>query len=292
MRDAAATADAKPIAESREALKGRQVPVPFELTVDRAKFAKGRRYSVRGVIVAGSRQTWFAEPVEIDLAARAIDLGTLWLVRHEEPSLPFRASGNEPGWRVDITDRQMILVADNGRTRVEVPTPAVDTDAGLRRYRSPAAGIGLTVTIFHRRCVDTMSGMPYPNVVVVNFAGRTLYGCGGDPAALLHGGEWLVDQLAGAALADGSPMTLVFASDGRLSGRASCNGYTAAYSLTGEGLSISKAAATMKACAPSVMQQERLFLDLLAQVRRFAFDAAGALLLHTGDGRTIRARRE
>jgi hypothetical protein len=39
------------------------------------------------------------------------------------------------------------------------------------------------------------------------------------------------------------------------------------------------------------MQQERLFFDLLAQVRRFSIDASGALVLHAGDGRTIAARR-
>lgn len=47
----------------------------------------------------------------------------------------------------------------------------------------------------------------------------------------------------------------------------------------------------MMAGAPALMQQERLFLDLLAQVRHFTLDATGALVLHAADGRTISARR-
>jgi len=47
----------------------------------------------------------------------------------------------------------------------------------------------------------------------------------------------------------------------------------------------------MMACAPALMQQERLFLDLLAQVRHCTLDATGAPVLHAADGRTISARR-
>lgn len=121
--------------------------------------------------------------------------------------------------------------------------------------------------------------------------GLTLNGCGGDPAALLQGGEWVVEDLRGGGIVDRSRITLNFGTDGRVGGAASCNRYTAAYALSGEGLTISKAAATMMACAPALMQQERLFLDLLAQVRHFTLDATGALVLHAADGRTISARR-
>jgi uncharacterized lipoprotein YbaY len=47
------------VAEQRIELKGRQVPVPFELTVDRAKLVAGKQYSVRGAFFSGARPTWF-----------------------------------------------------------------------------------------------------------------------------------------------------------------------------------------------------------------------------------------
>ena len=47
---------------------------------------------------------------------------------------------------------------------------------------------------------------------------------------------------------------------------------------------------TMMACAPAVMQREQRFLALLAAVRRFEC-AGDSLVLRTGDGRAITARR-
>jgi heat shock protein HslJ/membrane-bound inhibitor of C-type lysozyme len=204
----------------------------------------------------------------------------------------FRATGNEPGWLLDITGAKMTLLADYGKKRIEVPTPRPETSAGLRRYTSNYGGKDLTVSIFERRCTDTMSGMQHPNAVVVVFEGKTLHGCGGDPAALLQGAEWVVEDLDGRGIVDRSRMTLRFGSDGRVSGRASCNTYSATYSLTGEVLTFSPAATTRKACAESLMSQEKEFLDLLGDVRRFSMSPDGALILYTGDQSTIKARRE
>ena len=116
-------------------------------------------------------------------------------------------------------------------------------------------------------------------------------GAAGDPAALLQGPEWVVEDIAGKGIVDGSRATLNFGADGRLAGRGSCNNYFAKYTLTGEGLTISQAGATMMACAPAVMNQEGLFLEILRNVRRFDLGADGALVLRTDDGRTITARR-
>jgi heat shock protein HslJ/membrane-bound inhibitor of C-type lysozyme len=204
----------------------------------------------------------------------------------------FRATGNEPGWRLDISGATMTLLADYGNKRIELPTPQPVTSAGLRKYTSNYDGKDLTVSIFERRCTDTMSGMPYPNAVVVIFEGKMLEGCGGDPAALLQGEKWVVEDLDGRGIIDRSRMTLRFGSDGRVSGRASCNKYSATYSLTGEVLAVSEAALTRKACAESLMSQEKEFLGLLREVRRFSMSPDGALILHTGDRRTIKARRE
>jgi heat shock protein HslJ/membrane-bound inhibitor of C-type lysozyme len=204
----------------------------------------------------------------------------------------FRATGNEPGWRLEINGATMTLLADYGNTRIEVPAPQPVTSAGLRKYTSNYNGKDLTVSIFERRCTDTMSGMQHPNAVVVVFDGKMLEGCGGDPVALLQGEKWVVEDLNGRGIIDRSRMTLRFGSDGRVSGRASCNKYSATYSLTGEGFAISEAAVTRKACAESLMSQEKEFLGLLRDVKRFSMSPDGALILYTSDQRTIKARRE
>src|SRR2546426_4798598 len=65
------------ITEQRIALGGRQVPIQFELTVNRSALATSRQYNVRGGVFLSGKPTWATEPVLIDPASEAIDLGTL-----------------------------------------------------------------------------------------------------------------------------------------------------------------------------------------------------------------------
>lgn len=110
---------------------------------------------------------------------------------------------------------------------------------------------------------------------------------GGAPAAQLQGGEWRA--VGDSAL--GAQSTLSFDDDGRVSGATSCNRYTASYAVEGERLQVSSVATTRKACEEEAMAQESAFLVLLQQVQRYALTADGALLLHTAEGRTLRAER-
>jgi len=166
----------------------------------------------------------------------------------------------------------------------------IPTRDGLRRYEGNLQGRPISATVSSQRCIDNMSGMPYPLTAEVRFDGRVLKGCGGNPADLLIGAEWVVEEITGGML-ERSRATLTFDADGRLSGRASCNSFFASYTLTGEGLGIGQAGTTRMACAPELMQQEARFLDILKQVQRFEIAADGALLLASGDGRRIKARR-
>jgi len=202
----------------------------------------------------------------------------------------FRARGNEPGWRLDIEGGRMTFATQDGR-QLATATPAAQRTDAFTRYAVRAEGTDLTVTIFNRRCKDTMTGMPHPNVVEVVYGDRRLTGCGGDPAALLQGPEWIVTDIAGKGMVAGSRATLNFGADGRLAGTSSCNRYFAGYTLSGEGLTISQAGGTMMACAPALMRQEGVFLDVLRNVRRFDVGQGGALVLATDDGRAITAQR-
>ncbi len=112
------------------------------------------------------------------------------------------------------------------------------------------------------------------------------------PAAPLVGGEWVVEDINGGGVIDNSRASLTFGDDSRVSGRGSCNNYSAEYTLTGEGLSFSRAAATLRACAPALMDQERKFFDTLAKVSRFSINETGALILTTPEGGKILARRK
>jgi heat shock protein HslJ len=87
----------------------------------------------------------------------------------------------------------------------------------------------------------------------------------------------------------GSALTVVFAADGKVSGSAGCNHYSATYSTSGHNLRIGQPAATRKWCPQpdGVMEQEDRFLRALASAATWRLDgdrlelrtAAGALAL-------------
>ena len=203
----------------------------------------------------------------------------------------FRATGNEPSWRLDIGRTEMTLLTNFGQTRLVAATPMAQVSNGTTKYVARTDQGELTATIVNQLCVDSMSGMPHPQSVTVVVGGQTLTGCGGEPASLLQGAEWTVVEIGGAPLVAGSQVTLTFAPDGHLSGHASCNRFMTEYTLSGEGLAIAKAAGTRMMCDATLMDQERAFLAALSGTQSFSIAADGALLLQGSDGSTLKARR-
>jgi heat shock protein HslJ len=203
----------------------------------------------------------------------------------------FRATGNEPGWRLDIAGSEMSLLTNFGQNRLVAATPTPQVTGDTTKYLASTAQGELLVMIIDRLCVDSMSGMPHPQTVTVLSGGRTLHGCGGEPASLLRGAEWTVTGI-GAVPAPAEPrVTLEFGADGRVTGKAPCNRFSGRYALTGEGLAIIDVAGTRMACPAPLMAQEQEFFAALAGVRGFSIPAAGRLLLQSGDGRDVEARR-
>jgi len=120
-----------------------------------------------------------------------------------------------------------------------------------------------------------------------------LTGCAVPPEqtiARLVGVEWVVEDIGGRGVMDYARATLVFSADGRLSGRGSCNLYSARFTLTEETLVVSGLTTTDKRCAPAAMNQEARFLDLLRRAQTYGFDANGALTIYTADGQRLLAR--
>ena len=116
-------------------------------------------------------------------------------------------------------------------------------------------------------------------------------GCGGPPRELLGTDEWTVTQIGGKPALAKAGATLQFLDDGALVGKASCNRFRASFKLTGEGLSIGPAAATMMACEPGIMQQEQALLRELEGVSGFDIRPNGTLVLKGKSGDALVARR-
>jgi heat shock protein HslJ len=106
----------------------------------------------------------------------------------------------------------------------------------------------------------------------------------------LSGTAWRVSgynngKRAVVSLLAGSTLTIAFATDGNISGSAGCNTYRAAYSASGESVSLGNVVATKKMCAhpQGVMEQEAAFLMALEDVAVVRIDG-NRLELRSGAG--------
>ncbi len=92
----------------------------------------------------------------------------------------FRATGNEPGWLVEVyPDSLLVFTTNYGADTVRFPTfSAREEGAGTFVYEASADGHALTVTLTDTFCQDDMSGQPFDTSVAVVFDGEPLRGCG------------------------------------------------------------------------------------------------------------------
>lgn len=92
----------------------------------------------------------------------------------------FRASGDEPGWYLELTRGDSLrLVYDYGERELHVPTPEPEVagPGGTVVYRSVAGGRDLRVTVREEPCV-AMSGTEFPVSVTVEVGEGRYTGCG------------------------------------------------------------------------------------------------------------------
>ncbi|WP_285276571.1 META domain-containing protein [Halopseudomonas bauzanensis] len=258
------------------------------LTVGAEQFVLNRAISASGAryVAEGEPETslWFkGEQAWLVLAGDEYPL----CVPSDTIIEPYRAAGNEPFWSVTLDGGQLTLNRLNEGESAAQPYMLGETAGEVVTNTAPPIRLQATDQL----CRDSMSGMPYPQQVNVQVDGTTLRGCGGDPARLLQGGEWVVEDINGGGIIDRSRVTLNFWRNGQVNGRASCNNFMGEYRLSGEGLSISSPATTRKACAPSLMEQEQRVLRNLQTLQGFDFDDTGALLLRSAEG-SLKARLE
>lgn len=201
-----------------------------------------------------------------------------------QPAASTKAFGHEPGWRAQLGAQQLDFQADDG-TRF-----ALDVDVRPKAGAAPlqlglqVRGEPLLLRTEQALCHDTRSGLPYPWRVSLTLAGRVYLGCGGEPAALLQGEAWQVQDEGG--------QTLRFEADGSFQAQTGCNLLRGRYVADDSGLTLKTGPMTRRACwGEAATQAEERLLELLPQVLRFDIDAQGRLLLRRLDGSQLRLSR-
>ncbi len=91
----------------------------------------------------------------------------------------FRAIGQEPGWLLEITNgEEILLVTDYGQNRNSYPYVEPIVDQNERRTHFVLESSGITVEIRGERCTDVMSGEKFEVSVAIITSDRRLEGCG------------------------------------------------------------------------------------------------------------------
>lgn len=99
--------------------------------------------------------------------------------RHQ--GVDFRATGNEPGWVLEIRGGEsIVLIADYGSSRYEIvhPETAMDPLSGGRMIRGAGSPAGFEAILIDQSCRDDMSGELFPTTVLLKLDGQQLRGCG------------------------------------------------------------------------------------------------------------------
>jgi heat shock protein HslJ/uncharacterized lipoprotein YbaY len=269
------------LAEQRIALRGGQPPVAFELRADASRMEPERRYAVRAAIFHGGRPAWVSEPATVPTRSGSFDLGRVSL--SPASGLAFAST-----WRCGTRDVTVGHAVAGMRMLDESSGTGFDLQPARTASGARFDAVGDPSTWFWNKGPEAS----------VSLRGALLERC--VPAAALEReaadrlavGVWSLEELDGRSLVDGSRATLRFATDGTLSGMASCNRYTARWRPSGGAqLALSARATTMRACAPALAAQEESFLGLLKRVSTYATGSDGTLVLSTPDGSTLRARR-
>lgn len=241
----------------------------------------------------GTAQVSFRNSLVADIVVNGKALSGCVLT-HDWPMAHFRATGNEPAWLLKSDAELTHFTANDelysGRSS-DVQTLALGKPMRLGPHVNAPE-----VTVQHRLCRDTATGMPSPYTVEVVYDGRLHTGCGGDTGSLLMGRTWVVTggvvgmdpQPAGAMSGVNRPLspmghnvTMRFDGKGRVTGAAHCNLYSGIYALTAERLSIGSVTSTRRACVGPAMQGEQVFLRALEAVVGFDVAPDGELTLVT-----------
>jgi putative lipoprotein len=129
-----------------------------------------------GVTACGAQEQ---EPVQEDLVAREQELAknNVWH-KAKLRGVAFRAIGQEPGWLLEITNgEEILLVTDYGKNKKSYPYVEPEEDKAARKTVF-LVDDSTSVLIEGKPCTDSMSGESFEVKVTVKQGNKTLQGCG------------------------------------------------------------------------------------------------------------------
>lgn len=92
----------------------------------------------------------------------------------------FRATGNEPGWVLEISGDSLSLQTNYGENHYQFPSAerTTDTATGQTSYLASNDNTHIEVTLEGKSCQDTMADTVFETSVTIQLDERKLSGCG------------------------------------------------------------------------------------------------------------------
>jgi len=188
--------------------------------------------------------------------------------------------GTEPFWNVEIAEDQIIYKDMEGKL-LSFPYKAAVEDVAnaTKTYQVMKDGIELYVQVKENYCSDGMSDndYSYQAKIQIKDKGKLITEHNGCARYVLHpalGGRWNLKELNSVKVKeDGSyaaPYLEFDATENRVFGNSSCNGFNGQVFSEGKTLKFSHMAVTLMMCMNENIERE--FLDALNQINRFEIE--------------------
>ncbi|MCK5324792.1 MAG: hypothetical protein KAJ57_02250 [Woeseiaceae bacterium] len=100
-----------------------------------------------------------------------------WGCNLELSGILYIANGNEPFWRLEISDSGLFFSSMTDLRKLEFPPAEPEEVLSLIRFWSQARDLAIDVSLEKRRCVDSMSGSRYEFAATVDIEGKRFSGC-------------------------------------------------------------------------------------------------------------------
>lgn len=249
-----------------------------ELALRRDRSASGARFEA----LNAPNTTFWSKGDRATVVVQGRELPECRLLEPADPIVT--ATGNEPGWRVEIGTSTITLETNYGSTLREIPRPRAESIPNGLRFRATHEGTDLVFTVRDVLCHDDMTGIPHPKQVEVRVGDEQLRGCGGEPRSLLSGETWQVTRVGERTVPAEVDVTLEFSEEDRAGGSGGCNRYTTRFELTPEILRFEDIASTKRACPTPAMEIESAFFEALRETDHFDMTDDGRLLLGGSEG--------
>lgn len=216
----------------------------------------------------------------------------------EQPLICF---GNEPSWRVDLSEPGVASFAtpDDETTAYRGAATRHAVLAETLWRGTSTTGRDLVLWLKDQSCSDGMSDTRHPVTARVSLPdGKFLSGCcrvapaAAAEAKVLEGATWQLTELPGFAGLDDLPRppTVRFEA-GRVSGFGGCNNLTGGYRVDGDRLTIDRVASTMMACPEPAASVENAFHQAFAGSFRYVVEG-DQLTATAASGAVLRFLRE